>query len=75
MLQHFGHNGRLEVSVIAQNRVRHRIGWWVKEANAYIGQSPTRVRWQEGWAGRRFHLGSNNEVFEVFAIYQALRIF
>ena len=28
----------------------------------------------DGWAGRRFHLGTNREVFyaEVFAIYQAL---
>ena len=35
--------------------------------------------WQtrEGWTGRRFHLGDNKEVFdaEIFAIYQALRIF
>ena len=35
--------------------------------------------WQteEGWTGRRFHLGTNKEVFdaEVYAIYQALRIF
>ena len=31
----------------------------------------------ECWTGRRFHLGDNKEVFdaEVFAIYQALRIF
>ena len=32
--------------------------------------------WRSGghWAGRRFHLGTNKEVFdaEVFAIYQAL---
>ena len=29
------------------------------------------------WTGRRFHLGTNKEVFdaEVYAIYQALRIF
>ena len=29
---------------------------------------------QEGWTGRRFHLGTNKEVFdaEVLAIYQAL---
>ena len=29
-----------------------------------------------GWTGRRFHLGTNKEVFgaETFAIYQALRI-
>ena len=35
--------------------------------------------WQteEGWTGKRFHLGTNKEVFdaEVYAIYQALRIF
>ena len=35
--------------------------------------------WQtgEGCSGRRFHLGDNKEVFdaEVFAIYQALKIF
>ena len=35
--------------------------------------------WQteEGWTGRRFHLGTNKEVFdaEVYAIYQALSIF
>ena len=32
-------------------------------------------RAQEGWIGRRLHLG-NNKVFdaEVFAIYQALRV-
>ena len=32
-------------------------------------------RTQEGWTGRRFHLGNNKEVLdaEVFAIYQALR--
>ena len=32
---------------------------------------------RECWTGRRFHLGDNKEVFdaEVFAIYQALRIF
>ena len=32
-------------------------------------------RTQEGWTGRRYHLGTNKEVFEVetFAIYQALR--
>ena len=30
----------------------------------------------EGWAGRRFHLGNNKEVFdaEAFAIYQTLRV-
>ena len=30
----------------------------------------------EGWTGRRFHLGNNQEVFdaEAFAIYQALRV-
>ena len=29
---------------------------------------------QEGWAGCRYHLGNNKEVFdaEVFAVYQAL---
>ena len=35
--------------------------------------------WQteEGWIGRRFHLGTNKEIFdaEVYAIYQALRVF
>ena len=34
--------------------------------------------WQtpEGWAGQRYHLGTNKEVFdaEVYAIYQALRV-
>ena len=32
-------------------------------------------RTQEGWTGRRYHLGTNKEVFdaEAFAIYQALR--
>ena len=32
---------------------------------------------REGWTGKRFRLGNNKEVFdvEVFAIYQALRIF
>ena len=31
-------------------------------------------RTQEGWTGRRYHLGTNKEVFdaETFAIYQAL---
>ena len=37
------------------------------------------LQWQtsEGWTGKRFHLGTNKEVFdaEVYAIYQALRIF
>ena len=32
-------------------------------------------RTQEGWIGRRYHLGTKKEVFgaEIFAIYQALR--
>ena len=40
---------------------------------------PPEGAWQtsEGWAGRRFHLGTNKEVFdaEVYAIYQVLKIF
>ena len=37
---------------------------------AYCWKTPS------GWTGRRFHLGTNNEVFgaEVYAIYQALSI-
>ena len=37
------------------------------------------LQWQtsEGWTGKRFHLGTNKEAFdaEVYAIYQALRVF
>ena len=33
-------------------------------------------RTQQGWTGRRYHLGSNKEVFdaEVFAVYRALSV-
>ena len=38
---------------------------------AYVWRAP------EGWAGRRYHLGTNRKVSntEIYAIYQALRAF
>ena len=44
------------------------------DSRACVQQFLARI---QGWTGRRFHLGTNKEVFdaEVYAIYQALRIF
>ena len=58
-------------------RVRDTI--WTDGSRLDSGRVGAACAWQirEGWTGRRFHLGDNKEVFdaEVFAIYQALRIF
>ena len=53
---------------------------WTDGSRLEDGKVGAECAWrtQEGiWEGRRFHLGDNKEVFdaEVFAIYQALRVF
>ena len=42
-----------------------------------MGAARAWSRRGDGWTGRRFHLGTNKEVFdtEAFAIYQALKVF
>ena len=52
---------------------------WTDGSRLDSGAIGAACAWQsEGeWMGRRFHLGTNKEVFdaEVYAIYQALKIF
>ena len=52
---------------------------WTDGSRLDSGAVGAACAWQteEGWTGRRFHLGTNKEVFdaEVYAIYQALRVF
>ena len=52
---------------------------WTDGSRLDSGAIGAACTWQteEGWTGRRFHLGTNKEVFdaEVYAIYQALSIF
>ena len=52
---------------------------WTDGSRMDSGAVGAACAWQteEGWTGRRFHLGTNKEVFdaEVYAIYQALRTF
>ena len=47
---------------------------WTDGSRLDSGAIGAACAWQteEGWTGRRFHLGTNKE---VYAIYQALRIF
>ena len=51
---------------------------WTDGSRFDSGEVGAACAWRRGesWTRRRFHLGSNKEVFdaEVFAIYQALRI-
>ena len=58
---------------------RARSTIWIDGSRFNSGAVGAACAWQtnEGWAGRHFHLGNNKEVFdaEVFAIYQALKIF
>ena len=52
---------------------------WTDGSRLDSGEVGAACAWRtlEGWAGKRFYLGSNKEVFdaEAFAIYQAFRIF
>ena len=51
---------------------------WTDGSRIDSGEVGAACVWQSpnGWTGRRFHLGTNKEVFdaEKFAIYQALRV-
>ena len=57
-----GHHSRNTVWTDGSRPENKRVG------AAFVWRAPS------GWSGRRFHLGTNNEVFdaEVFAIYQEL---
>ena len=60
-------------ALVTAREWRHRDTIWTDGPRLESGEVGAACVWQSpgGWTGRRFHLGTNKEVFdaEVFAIY------
>ena len=85
-MQHWSESRRFPGIIVVEERedaLRRAKEWrgpdtvWTDGSRQENGRVGAACVWrsEEGWVGRRFHLGTNKEAFdaEVFAIYQALR--